>query len=76
MIYYTYDNNNNYLGAKCEEFSEGSSVGKIIEDYSGSAKYIFDSHGNWIEQVEYQNGKPSFIIKRKIFYKQIPFSFD
>ena len=37
---------------------------KEIWDY----KYKYDSNDNWIEKVEYHNGKPIQIIKRTIEY--------
>ena len=41
---------------------------KIIE-YKTEYKYTkFDSNDNWIERIEYDNGKPIYIVERKIEY--------
>lgn len=36
--------------------------------YHDDDEYAWDTHGNWIQRIEFENGKPTYILERDITY--------
>ncbi len=58
-IFFNYDQYGNLI--RRQEFNGPD---RLVEEY----KYRFDSHHNWIEKQIIINGKPAFLVERKIKY--------
>ena len=58
---YKYDDNGNRIEAK--EYDEDGEL-----ENESSYEYKFDDKGNWIQQIIFEDDKPTFIIEREIKY--------
>lgn len=63
-LLFTYKNTFDKAGHKIEvEYSD-----RRGNSHSVRYKYKFDEQGNWVRRLEYNNGQPEYIAKRKISY--------